>query len=320
VDKTTINAVKAAGSYTIAVTSNTTWTVSDNADWCTVSPATGSSNGTVTINATENPTAVQRAATVTLSAGTLTRTVSVIQAAGDVILSVDKTTINAVKAAGSYTIAVTSNTYWLASKNSAATWCSLSNTSVIGNGTVTINVTANSTVALRAATVTLTTGSLTRTVAVTQAPNTPLYAASTQTWTFGEQIWSDVIHIPECNKAGFTYSNTIPQCRNYTHETYIWYYYNWPYVANNAAALCPSPWRVPSQSDFSMLVNPDYNFDSWAHGGNSYTPVPIGPRIGQYWSATSTGENLAAAVEVYQDYVYPWTTSCSFGMQVRCVK
>jgi hypothetical protein len=35
------------------------------------------------------------------------------------------------------------------------------------------------------------------------AQTTPRYAASTQTWTFGEQIWSDAIHIPECNKTDF---------------------------------------------------------------------------------------------------------------------
>jgi hypothetical protein len=29
---------------------------------------------------------------------------------------------------------------------------------------------------------------------------TPPYAASTKTWQFGEQLWSDAIHEPLCNK------------------------------------------------------------------------------------------------------------------------
>jgi uncharacterized protein (TIGR02145 family) len=83
--------------------------------------------------------------------------------------------------------------------------------------------------------------------------STPQYAASTQTWTVKSQIWSDAIHIPACNKEGFTMSNTVPHCRSYTSGTNTWYYYNWPYVNENKDALCPSPWRVPTKDDFIAL-------------------------------------------------------------------
>jgi hypothetical protein len=83
VDNTTIDAAGTVGSYPIAVTSNTAWTAAVNtaATWCTVSPASGTNNGTVTVNVAENPTVNARAATVTVAAGALTRTVAVTQEA-----------------------------------------------------------------------------------------------------------------------------------------------------------------------------------------------------------------------------------------------
>jgi hypothetical protein len=83
VDKTEITAVYTAAGYPVAVTSNTTWTVtvSSGATWCTALPATGTANGTVTINVAGNPSVESRAATVTFAAGTLSKAVSVTQAA-----------------------------------------------------------------------------------------------------------------------------------------------------------------------------------------------------------------------------------------------
>jgi hypothetical protein len=49
--------------------------------WCTVSTAAGTYNGAVAVSATANTAIVTRAATVTLTAGALTQTVSVTQAA-----------------------------------------------------------------------------------------------------------------------------------------------------------------------------------------------------------------------------------------------
>jgi hypothetical protein len=83
--------------------------------------------------------------------------------------------------------------------------------------------------------------------------NVPWYAASAKTWKVGNQIWSDVINIPTCDKEPFTNSNTDPQCRSYTVDRVKYYYYNWPYVNANASTLCPSPWRVPSGNDYIAL-------------------------------------------------------------------
>jgi hypothetical protein len=258
VDKWEIPASVAAGSYTIAVTSNAAWTatVNSGATWCSVAAASGTGNGTLTVNVAANPTTAPRAATVTITAGTATGKVTVTQEA--LTLSVNKTGIPANATANSYTFTVTSNSTWMASVNSGATWCTVSPASATGNGTVTVTAAENTAETARTATVTVTAGTLSKNVTVSQAgkPDTPPppHAASTKTWTFGNQIWSDAIRIPECNKTSFTASSDVPHCRSYTYNTITHYYYNWAYMNTNKNIMCPAPWRVPTRYYFDDLI------------------------------------------------------------------
>lgn len=57
----------AAGSISLDITSNQSWTVASNADFATVSPASGSNDGTVTVTYTEN-TGDTRTAVITVTA------------------------------------------------------------------------------------------------------------------------------------------------------------------------------------------------------------------------------------------------------------
>src|SRR6185503_13224925 len=64
-----MNVAAAANSTgTFNVTSNTAWTVTDNQTWLTVSPASGSNNGAVTVTAQQNASTSARTATITVSA------------------------------------------------------------------------------------------------------------------------------------------------------------------------------------------------------------------------------------------------------------
>jgi uncharacterized protein (TIGR02145 family) len=68
---------------TLSITSNITWEISDNAAWLTCSPANGTGNQTVTVEATNaNTSSSSRSAIVTITNGELTKTVTVIQEAG----------------------------------------------------------------------------------------------------------------------------------------------------------------------------------------------------------------------------------------------
>jgi hypothetical protein len=76
----TLNVEAAAAGHTIAVTSNAAWTASENAEWLSLTPATGSGNGIITVNVETNTTAESRTATITVKAGSLSQTVTVTQA------------------------------------------------------------------------------------------------------------------------------------------------------------------------------------------------------------------------------------------------
>jgi hypothetical protein len=80
-ETSSIEAVHTAGSYTIIVMSNATWTatVETATLWCTASPASGTGNSAVRIDVEENPAPAPRSATIAFAAGTLTRTVTVTQ-------------------------------------------------------------------------------------------------------------------------------------------------------------------------------------------------------------------------------------------------
>lgn len=70
----------AAASSTVNVTSDVNWSVSDNADWISVSPTSGSNNGSFAVSVQSN-SGSSRSGTVTASGGNLTRTVAVSQSA-----------------------------------------------------------------------------------------------------------------------------------------------------------------------------------------------------------------------------------------------
>jgi Leucine-rich repeat (LRR) protein len=170
-----VNANAVAGTYDIAVTSNTAWVaVVDNASvnrWCVIeSGAKGMEDGTITVALEANTATAVRTATLSVSAGTLTKQVTVTQAIPDATVSISPETIAATAYAGIYSIAVSSNTEWNAVVDEAATWCTLSPASATGNGTITVQTTANSIPAERAATVTVSIGTESRMAVITQAP------------------------------------------------------------------------------------------------------------------------------------------------------
>jgi hypothetical protein len=244
---------------------------------------------------------------------------------GSSALSIDKTAIDAAYTAGTYQLQVTATQAWSAEANTAATWCTISPDTYAGSRAVTVGVEDNPTAGVqRAATITFTSGTLTRTVDVTQAalPTLP-NAASTQTWAYGNQTWSDAIHIPACNKASFTNSDTDPVCRSYTEGGKTWYYYNWAYVNQNATTLCPSPWRVPSQTDFNTLVNATNRttlIAAWGYGGFASGSSVTGVNSGTpYWSTSECVDYYAYALLTASGSLsvacyYPY-----YGLQVRCV-
>ncbi|PIE91256.1 MAG: hypothetical protein CR997_01895 [Acidobacteria bacterium] len=75
----TVNMVAAGATQPIAVTSVAAWTASSDQPWLTLSPANGTGNGVIQVTAEANA-GIVRTATVTVTSGSLTQTVTVTQA------------------------------------------------------------------------------------------------------------------------------------------------------------------------------------------------------------------------------------------------
>ncbi|MCX6094884.1 MAG: chitobiase/beta-hexosaminidase C-terminal domain-containing protein [Candidatus Bipolaricaulota bacterium] len=66
ISPTSASAPVGGGSGTITVTTGCAWTASESCDWVTISPTSGAGSGTVTWNATANPTCSSRSCTITI--------------------------------------------------------------------------------------------------------------------------------------------------------------------------------------------------------------------------------------------------------------
>jgi len=167
------------------------WTASDNATWLTLSPGTGTGNGTVTLSAvTGTLTPATYTGTVTLSGGTGVTSVTIpvsftVAAAPAISISPSSLSYTATQGAAnpaSQSLAVSSNQTWTASDN--ASWLTVTPTSGSNNGTITVSVnTATAVLGANTATITATGGGITKTVTVTLTLNTPSTSSATLTWT-----------------------------------------------------------------------------------------------------------------------------------------
>ena len=163
----------AAGTTNFTVTTNATtpWTVSSDQTWCTVTP-TGTGNGTITANYSQNTLFSSRVANITVTIAGLTPVVvTVSQAGASPTLLVTPPNQNVTAPAGATSFTVTSNSSWIVSSDQ--TWCTVTNSGA-GNGTIQANYLENTTAMTRVANISVTVAGLTPVVVmVTQAGITP---------------------------------------------------------------------------------------------------------------------------------------------------
>ena len=165
-----------AGSKSFTVISNVAnWSVSSNQSWATVTPASGSNNGTITVHVAANTSASQRTATITVSGtGVTSQTVTVTQDAYDPTpppaLDLSLSSLEFDRTASSLPFDISSNVEWTITKSAGATWLTFTPASGSNNGTVTVTAAANATGAPRTATITVSgSGIAPQTITVTQS-------------------------------------------------------------------------------------------------------------------------------------------------------
>lgn len=174
-------------SQSLAVSSNGSWTASDNASWLTLSPLSGSGNGNISagINLGGVPVGTHTAA-ITLTAGGTVKTVPVTLtvSAASFTISPGSLAFTATQGAANppaQTITLNSTESWTVSDN--ASWLSLSPTSGSKNGVITASInTTNAKPGNNPATITVISGGVTKTAAVSLMLNAPASSSATLTW------------------------------------------------------------------------------------------------------------------------------------------
>jgi hypothetical protein len=164
-----------------------------------------------------------------------------------------------------------------------------------------------------------------------QAQNTPPHAATTQTWTIGNTIWSDAIYMPACNNQQFPDSRNKAQCVRDSTNTYT--YYNWWYVSENKQLLCPSPWHVPEIDDIKAInvIPIDIMVGEWKLAGSARQHTVLNmEEMGCYWTATEFAPSEAYKIYTIQLFTLQLATlqfatyvpvDTKFtGCRVRCIR
>jgi YD repeat-containing protein len=178
-----LNFSNSGGWLSVSVSSNLSWTVSDNQSWITVSPGSGSNNGTLSVTCSANTGTTTRTGIITLTGGGTSGTITVIQK-GVPNLNVSPTSLSFSSGTSTKTFTVSSNLFWTVSANQ--TWITVSPVLGTDNGTVSVTCSANRVTSSRSGTVTISGGGITRTVAITQAASSNQLTVSPDSLAFDE--------------------------------------------------------------------------------------------------------------------------------------
>jgi hypothetical protein len=148
---------------------------------------------------------------------------------------------------------------------------------------------------------------------------------SDKTWKMGNQTWSAPVAADYCEKTtsdGGSVGNYRSDCRKHTEAKYG-HLFSWCMVASYAAQLCPSPWRVPTQSDFNALVSKTtYRklIPRWDYGGYALGSSLHDVNSGAYYWSSTQDYGLMAHLSYGEGGMHVDYYSRGNGFQVRCVK
>lgn len=159
---------KAASTQIMHIKTNTKWNVLSNESWCTVSPATGEGNGTIqlSVSVSQNPSTDGRSAVLTITAGTITKQVTISQGKSNLlIVKLKEYDVAAVGEQISVELQ-TSDPHQIAIN---ADWITKSTARSVSDKTETFAIAANPSFESREGTITFSLGDLSETVTVRQA-------------------------------------------------------------------------------------------------------------------------------------------------------
>ena len=187
-DATTANFTTEGGSTIVTFTSSDAWTaeiINNRADgWCSVSPTSGSAgNAKITITATANDTADDRAATVVVKSGTTQKTISVSQKRKDA-LTVTSSKFEVSADGGEIKIEVKANIdFNVEIEESAKSWVTHRSTRAMKTSTLIMEVDENDDTEKRKADISISGNGLKETITIYQEGAKPTIVLSQDEYT-----------------------------------------------------------------------------------------------------------------------------------------
>ncbi|TAF70378.1 MAG: T9SS C-terminal target domain-containing protein [Flavobacterium sp.] len=175
------------------MTSNVSWTSTSSQPWLTLTGGSGTNNGTISATAANNTATGIRTAPVTVSGSGITQIVNITQSGAGASLVANPTSLNYGSASSSQNIGITSNVSW--TSTSSQPWLTLTSPNGTNNGTISATTTANTATGIRTAQVTITGGSLTQIVNVTQTGAAVSLVANPTSLTFPSMSSSQTISV-----------------------------------------------------------------------------------------------------------------------------
>ena len=165
VAKEEIPFTKNAGSILLAIKTNVKWRASSNESWCTLSPASGEAGSRqIAVWVTENTSVAVREAIITITAGSLSKQVKVIQAQ-KVVFTISQKEFNVFGQGGEITVTIQASQDFTTAIQAA--WITQKSISA-DKKTQIFTVAENDLDSLREGTITFTSGSMTEIVTVRQ--------------------------------------------------------------------------------------------------------------------------------------------------------
>lgn len=209
----TVELASAGGQEAVSVTSNLSWLASSSEGWLSVTPATGSGNGSLLITAVPNTGEKSRTATVTLADtdnSIPSVTISVTQVA--TLFSVTPLSVTLSEDNGNTTrVSIETSAQWSIIDISEK-WLSATPSSGNGTTTLTLKANANSSRSSRTATVTLQEKTTERrqTISVTQLPPPATLTTDKQNLSFPHGAGNEYVAIT--SNIGWTVSSSASWC------------------------------------------------------------------------------------------------------------
>lgn len=173
------------GSYDFTIYTNGAWNISCDQSWCRLSSSSGKSESTLSFTVSENVSALERTAKLTIVAGTLTQEINIVQQSRTAILTVSSNAFSVDATKNSYTFAITSNMNWTVASDQS--WCAISTPTGSNNGTVSFSVSENTSASERVATILVTSGNVRQQIKITQAGQSKTLTVSRNSFTFGPE-------------------------------------------------------------------------------------------------------------------------------------